>query len=90
MRFWAPALALIVAACATAPPPRPASVAPEVTELRNELAGAVAHELAPGPPPRVDIEAAVSMPIPRHASIQSALALFRSELKSDVQDSLIR
>jgi len=92
MRFWAPALALLVAACATvpAPPPSP-SAAPEVAELRSALTSAVERETAPAiAPPRADVDAAVSIPIPQHASVRSALSLFSGEMKSDIQDSLIR
>ena len=92
MKFWAPALALAAAGCATtpAPPPPSPSVAPEVTELRSALTNAVAQEVAPAPPPRADVDAAVSIPIPQHASVRSALALFSGEMKSDIQDSLTR
>src|SRR5579884_710493 len=90
MKFWAPALALTAAACATAPAPRPPSAAPEVMELRNALANAMAQEVVPAPPPRADVDASVSIPIPRHTSIENALAYFTTGLKSDIQDSLIR
>jgi membrane-bound lytic murein transglycosylase D len=91
MRLWAPALALVAVACATAPPTiPPPSAAPEVIELRTALTNAIAQEVAPAPPPRADVDAAVSIPIPRHASIQNALAYFTTGLKSDIQDSLTR
>jgi len=92
MKFWAPALALAAVACATAPAPPPPSpsVAPEVTELRSALTNAVAQEVAPAPPSRADVDAAVSIPIPQHPSVRSALALFSGEMRPDIQDSLTR
>ncbi|HUJ12317.1 MAG TPA: lytic transglycosylase domain-containing protein [Thermoanaerobaculia bacterium] len=91
--LWAPALALVAAACATAPGPQQpvVSIAPEVKELRAALERANADEIAPpAPPPRADVDAAVSMPIPQHPSVRSALAYFSGDLKGDIQDSLTR
>lgn len=42
------------------------------------------------PPPVVDIEAAASIPIPDHPSIQSAVRLFSGDLRNKIQDSLTR
>jgi membrane-bound lytic murein transglycosylase D len=40
--------------------------------------------------PVVDIEAAISIPIPEHRTINSAVRLFSGDLKDKIQDSLIR
>jgi membrane-bound lytic murein transglycosylase D len=40
--------------------------------------------------PKVDVEAAASIPIPEHRTIREALAYFTTDLKSDIQQSLIR
>src|SRR5262249_42760793 len=91
-RPWTLALALCAAGCATAPPPQPApqSRSPEVGELRSALESATLRTLVVAPPPTVDVDAAVSMSIPQHAAVRSAVAYFTTELKSDVQRSLTR
>jgi membrane-bound lytic murein transglycosylase D len=50
----------------------------------------VAREAAPLPPVTVDIDAAASMPIPDNHFVRSAVTLFSSSLKSDVQTYLTR
>src|SRR5215212_3567000 len=97
-------LALYFVACATsAPPPQPAPVpaavaAPSSTidaeEYRRSLEDAYAHIVArehvPVDAPAVDVEAAASIPIPEHRTINGALSYFTTDLKSDIQTSLIR
>ncbi len=94
-------LAVFAAACATtAPPPKvapPVAAAPtpiETPEYRKALEDAyaqiVAREHAPVAAPRVDVEAAVSIPIPEHKTIRGALAYFTTDLKPSIQESLLR
>jgi len=93
---WATlAFALCTAACATAPVPQPAAgplLSSDAVEFRaaleNAYAKIAAHE--PVDAPRVDVEAAASIPIPEHRTIRDALAYFTTDLKSDIQQSLIR
>ena len=83
-------------ACATAPPPKTQSsvLSPQSSEitadLRDAYAKIVARETNPVPAPRVDVEAAVSIPIPDQKSIRGAMHLFTNELKPGIQESLIR
>jgi membrane-bound lytic murein transglycosylase D len=49
-----------------------------------------ARETAPPVPVAVDIEAAASMPIPDNHFVKSAVALFSTSLKSDIQTYLTR
>jgi len=94
-------LAVFAAACATtAPPPKvapPVAVAKtpaETPEYRRALEDAyaqiVAREHAPVAAPRVDVEAAASIPIPEHKTIRGALAYFTTDLKPSIQESLLR
>jgi membrane-bound lytic murein transglycosylase D len=99
-----PLLALFAAACAaTAPPPKPAPIPTQSsvlvpqssTEYRKDLEDALAQiaarEKAPlATVPRVDVEAAASIPIPDHRTIRGALALFSGQLKPSIQESLLR
>ena len=90
-RLWTLALAVCAAACSTTPRPQPVPQAsPEVAELRSALEGARLRPLVIAPPPTADVDAAVSMAIPQHPAIRSALAYFTIELKTDVQRSLTR
>jgi peptidoglycan lytic transglycosylase D len=89
-RLWTLAIALCAAGCATAPRPLPAPQSPEVAELRSALESARLGALVVAPPPTADIDAAVSMAIPQHPAVRSALAYFTTGLKSDVQRSLTR
>ena len=50
----------------------------------------VARETAPPPPVNVDLDAAASMPIPDNHFVKSAVALFSTSLKSDIQTYLTR
>lgn len=98
-------LALFAAACATtAPPPKPAAAPPPPTQssalspqhsdyhkaLEDAYAAILAREHAPVAAPKVDVVAAVSIPIPEHKTIRGALAYFTTELKPSIQESLIR
>src|SRR5256885_12227247 len=94
-------LVVFAAACATtAPPPKvapPVAIAKtpaETPEYRKALEDAyaqiVAREHAPVAAPRVDVEAAVSIPIPEHKTIRGALAYFTTDLKPSIQESLLR
>ena len=90
-------LAVFAAACGSAPAPPPKAappVAPQHSDLHQALDDAytqiVAREHAPVPAPKVDVEAAVSIPIPEHKTIRGALAYFTTELKPSIQESLIR
>jgi membrane-bound lytic murein transglycosylase D len=97
-------LALYTVACATAPAPRTVEVAtaPRVSseidaaEFRQALEEAHAHILArtdttiPADTPVVDLEAAASIPIPQHRTIDSAVRLFSGSMKDSIQTSLTR
>jgi membrane-bound lytic murein transglycosylase D len=91
-------LAMVAAACATtAPPPKPnplPAAKAETPEYRKALedayAAIVAREHAPVPAPKVDVEAAASIPIPEHKTIRGALAYFTTDLKPSIQESLLR
>jgi len=90
-RLWTLALALCAAGCASAPRPQAApQSSPEIAELRSALESARLGPLVVAPPPTVDVDAAVSMPIPQQPSIRAALTYFTTELKTDVQRSLTR
>jgi membrane-bound lytic murein transglycosylase D len=102
MRGALPLLVLCASACATAPQPKVVPPAPtqnsalstQHSDLRIALQDAyteiVARENTPVPAPRVDVEAAASMPIPDHKTIRGALALFTNEMKPSIQESLLR
>ena len=70
----------------------------EAEELRKSLEEAYTHILARSDSPReipadvpvVDIDAAASIPIPQHRTIDSALRYFTTDLKDSIQTSLIR
>jgi membrane-bound lytic murein transglycosylase D len=90
-RLWTLALVLCAAGCATVvPPPQPAAQSPEVAELRSALESAKLRTLVVAPPVTADVDAAVSMSIPQHGSIRTALVYFTSQLKPDIQQSLAR
>ncbi|MGZ5440440.1 MAG: transglycosylase SLT domain-containing protein [Thermoanaerobaculia bacterium] len=102
--FLLSVVALYSVACATsAPAPAAAPPAPSVTakidadQFRTELEAAYTHILArtdvttpPENAPLVDIEAAASIPIPEHRTINSAVRLFSVNMKDSIQTSLIR
>ncbi|HEY2322362.1 MAG TPA: lytic transglycosylase domain-containing protein, partial [Thermoanaerobaculia bacterium] len=66
----------------------------DIADLRTQLEQArtemAARETAPPVPVAVDLDAAVSMPIPDNHFVKSAVALFSNSLKSDVQTYLTR
>lgn len=88
----------------TAPLPAPASVPANAAAsldpaaFRAELEEAYTHILArttpqaeaPAGVPEVDLEAAASIPIPQHRTIDSAVRLFTVDMKDSIQASLIR
>ena len=96
VRLMLVALALCAAACATAPAPQVASTsavvrrAPIVADLEDAQRQIAARESKPIAPAAADVEAAASIPIPAHATIGKAVALFTGNLKPSVQESLIR
>ena len=90
-------LALSAFGCATTVPvpaprvPQPASHA-DVDALRAALEETrlqIATRTATPPPP-ADLDAALSIPIPDHRSIRSALTYFTTGLKPSIQESLLR
>lgn len=95
-------IALYSVACATTPAPKTIPVpvdAPraqaDTDDFRKELEQAydsiLARAEAPAPEmPVVDVEAAASIDIPQHRTIDSALRLFTVNMKDSIQTSLIR
>jgi membrane-bound lytic murein transglycosylase D len=99
-------VAICAVACATTtPPPKPVAVAApahqstsaaklEAEEYRRTIESAyseiVAREGKPVIEPKVDVEAAASIPIPDHRTIRGALQYFTTDLKPSIQESLIR
>ena len=104
--FLLSVVALYSVACATsmpAPVAAPLPAAPRITaqidadQFRSELEAAYTHILSrtdvtkpPVDAPVVDIEAAASIPIPEHRTINSAVRLFSVDMKDSIQTSLIR
>lgn len=96
-RSWLlPLVALSAACAATTPPPKTApkiagSAAADsrryTADLRDSWEHLVAREHVPVEDVAVlaDVEAAASIPIPQHRSIDSAVRLFTNELRDDVQ-----
>jgi membrane-bound lytic murein transglycosylase D len=79
---WA-ILALALCGCATRPaPPPPPDVAQ--TLLSVPLVRTAHVFVLPPPPPVLDLQ------IPDHRSVHSALTLFTTEMRADIQQSLIR
>ncbi|MEA2463679.1 MAG: rane-bound lytic murein transglycosylase [Acidobacteriota bacterium] len=94
------------ASSAPAPKAVPAAAAPTATprvsaqvdadDFRKELESVYAQLLArstdkvPPSAPVVDLEAAASIPIPEHRTINSAVRLFSVDMKDSIQASLIR
>ncbi|HET7435401.1 MAG TPA: transglycosylase SLT domain-containing protein [Thermoanaerobaculia bacterium] len=67
----------------------------DVESFRKDLETAYTHILAradkPAPDtPVVDVEAAASIPIPQHRTIDSAVRLFSVDMKDSIQASLLR
>ncbi len=88
------ATALLATACATTPAPvqRPtigAQPEPIVRELEDAQRQIEARARAPQAV-GADIESAASIQIPDHPSVRGAITLFSGDLKSSVQESLIR
>lgn len=102
LALYSVACASSTAPVQTAPAPAPvppnAAAGLDPAELRAELEEAYNHILArttpaaetPADVPVVDIEAAASIPIPQHRTIDSALRLFTVDMKNSIQTSLIR
>jgi membrane-bound lytic murein transglycosylase D len=97
--------AVACASSAPAPKAAPAAAVParevaapfDAVEFRKELDAAYAHILSrstpgkiPADAPVVDVEAAASIPIPQHRTIDSAVRLFSVDMKDSIQTSLIR
>lgn len=97
-----PLLAVVFfAACATTPPKTPASpltpqssFSAETSEFRRALEETVSEIESRHAPavdlPVADIQAAISMPIPDHPSVHSALTLFTGRMRNDIQTFLLR
>lgn len=99
-------VAIYAVACATStPPPKPAAVpvaaaqSPSAAKLQAEeyrraiedaYGEIVKREGKPVVEPRVDVEAAASIPIPDHPTIRGALQYFTTDLKPSIQESLTR
>jgi membrane-bound lytic murein transglycosylase D len=92
--------AILTAACATVPTPQssplsPQSSSPDASDFHKALDESYASILARDSkpvvaPPTVDIEAAASMPIPDERAVRSAVTLFTTDLRNDIQTYLIR
>ncbi|MDQ3281716.1 MAG: transglycosylase SLT domain-containing protein [Acidobacteriota bacterium] len=91
----APKTAPIPAAAAPAATPR-VSAQIDAQQFQKDLEAAYAHIVArsgknaPVDAPVVDLEAAASIPIPEHRTINSAVRLFSVDMKDSIQASLIR
>lgn len=93
--------AVLVAACASTPQPRPSAPAAaipsqsgDLKDLRGDLeklhAQMAGLDSRPSDAPVVDIDAAASLPIPVHRTIDGAVTLFSGKLKNDIQTYLSR
>ena len=101
-RWLLPMAALVCASCVSSTPPQPSSVSTPVaeavraeeSEFRRDLEEAyneiVERERTPRGGPQADLEAAVSMPIPDHRTIQGAVSYFSTRLRDKIQTSLLR
>jgi membrane-bound lytic murein transglycosylase D len=101
-RWLVPAAMLFSISCmSTTPRPVPVPTVPPHSErlmdgetFRRDLEEAyseiVEREGGPVNAPQVDLEAAVSMPIPDHRTIQGALNYFSTSLRDKIQTSLLR
>jgi membrane-bound lytic murein transglycosylase D len=86
------------AAPTAAAPAREVAAPFDAVEFRKELDAAYAQILSrsanpgkiPADAPVVDLEAAASIPIPQHRTIDSAVRLFSVDMKDSIQTSLIR
>ncbi|HEX8170346.1 MAG TPA: transglycosylase SLT domain-containing protein [Thermoanaerobaculia bacterium] len=100
--LYVTACAATAPAPATIPTPQPAAAAgPSAAQLdanhfREELEQAYAHivarsgDQAAAHAPTVDLEAAASIDIPQHRTIDSAVRLFSVDMKDSIQASLLR
>ena len=104
--FLLSVVALYTVACATSTPAPVAASLPaaplataqiDADQFRAELEAAYTHILSrtdvktpPADAPVVDIEAAASIPIPEHRTINSAVRLFSVDMKDSIQTSLVR
>src|SRR2546430_818830 len=79
---WA-ILALALCGCATRPTPPPT---PDVAQtlLPVPVVRTASVFIVPPPAPVLDL------PIPDHPSVHRALTLFTTEMRSDIQESLVR
>ena len=66
------------------------SIAEYRKALEDSYAQIVARENVPVTEPHVDVEAAASIPLPQHRTIDGALTYFTTDLKADIQTSLLR
>lgn len=95
--LW-PAIALLFVSCATAPPVPPQPLPPSATSIERDAfrveledaQAAIASRENPSNATPVDFEAAASIPIPQHASIDGALQYFSTKLREKIQASLLR
>src|SRR5207248_5452380 len=97
-------VAVYAVACATSTTPPKSAVAPapakssvaklQADHYRRAIESAyneiVAREGKPVAEPRVDVEAAESIPIPDHATIRGALQYFTTDLKPSINESPVR
>src|SRR5579872_3623375 len=90
-------LGVCAVSCATAPAPKPAPLPAHVSDaadyqkaLEHAYTAITERETTPLKVPQVDLQAAASIPIPDNRTVRGAVAYFTSDLKDDVQESLIR
>jgi membrane-bound lytic murein transglycosylase D len=62
----------------------------DLESVYSEILSRAAVEETPVHVPEVDLEAAASIPIPEHRTINSAVRLFSEDMKESIQTSLIR
>lgn len=90
-------LGVCAVSCATAPAPKPAPLPAHLSDaaqyqkaLEHAYTAIAERETTPLKVPQVDLQAAASIPIPDNRTVRGALAYFTTDLKGDVQESLIR
>ena len=98
-RWLLPAGVLFTVSCATAPPPAPQTAAPRPEtprpqetvrkDLEDAYTGILARQHVVSAP-EVDIDAAASIAIPQHPTIDGALRYFSTGLREKIQASLAR
>jgi membrane-bound lytic murein transglycosylase D len=104
-RRWLLPAALLCASCASAPRTSPSVAAPGpaaprtearvdgdqfLADLEEARQAILSRDEVNAVRQEVDIEAAASIPIPQHRTIDSALRLFTTTLKDSIQTSLLR